>query len=137
MLTSRPGVPKSEGMTTVNPASTRRRAKPTTPGWIPGASCTTTTAGPEPARNTRCVVPSCVKADSVKPLSASAGMALSTSARSDLRGADLVEGAVGRLGQPRDDEEGRRQRGQPAERDGAAQAAHDVVEVRGQQEARG
>ena len=45
-LGSLPGVPSSDGMTTVNPASTTSLANFVTSGVIPGISCTTTTPGP-------------------------------------------------------------------------------------------
>ena len=49
---SRPGVPKSDGMTTVKPASTTSSAKACTFGVMPGISWMTTTPGPVPRRNT-------------------------------------------------------------------------------------
>jgi hypothetical protein len=49
-LTSLPGVPTSEGITTVNPAATTSFANLATFGVMPGISCTTITAGPLPRR---------------------------------------------------------------------------------------
>ena len=66
-VTSRPGVPNSDGMRTLNPAPTTRRAKSRTCGCSPGTSWMTMTAGPVPAAYTGCVTPSCVKVDSEKP----------------------------------------------------------------------
>ncbi len=48
----RPGSPNSDGMATVQPRSTTRRAKPATAGVMPGISEITTTAGPSPLRYT-------------------------------------------------------------------------------------
>ena len=47
---ARPGVPTSEGMTTVNPAATTSLAKAATFGVIPGISWITMTPGPVPRR---------------------------------------------------------------------------------------
>jgi len=47
---SRPGSPNSDGIATVNPASTSRRANAATFGVMPGISLMTTTPGPAPAR---------------------------------------------------------------------------------------
>jgi hypothetical protein len=47
-----PGVPNSDGMYTVNPASTTRRPNAITSGCRPGTSWITITAGPVPERNT-------------------------------------------------------------------------------------
>ena len=52
MLIGRPGSPNSDGIATVNPASTTRRPKSATSGVMPGTSCTTITPGPEPPRYT-------------------------------------------------------------------------------------
>ena len=49
-LGSLPGVPSSDGMITVNPASTTSSANFATNGVIPGISWTTTTPGPVPLR---------------------------------------------------------------------------------------
>jgi hypothetical protein len=45
-----PGVPTSEGITTVSPLSTTSFAKRATAGVMPGISCTITTPGPDPRR---------------------------------------------------------------------------------------
>ena len=55
--------------------------------------------------------------------------------RSD--GTDVVETAIGRLGQSRHDEDRRDQRRDPAQRDGGAQAAGEVLELGRQHEADG
>ena len=66
-LTDRPGVPNSEGIRTLNPASTTRWANATTPGCRPGTSWITMTAGPVPPAYTERVRPSWVNEDSVNP----------------------------------------------------------------------
>ena len=58
-----PGVPTNAGTYTVNPRSTTSSANCTTDGVTPGISCTTTTAGPLPFRNTSRAYP----AASVEP----------------------------------------------------------------------
>ena len=62
-------MPNSDGMYTVNPASTTRRPNAIASGCKPGTSWITITAGPLPARNTGRLVPSCVNVDSAKPSS--------------------------------------------------------------------
>ena len=62
--TARPGVPNSDGMRTLNPASTTRCANSTTCGCSPGISWITITAGPVPPAYTGRVRPSCVNVDS-------------------------------------------------------------------------
>ncbi len=56
-----PGVPVSDGSTTVNPASTTSWANASTDGVMAGISWTTTTPGPVPCRSTSRVLPSAVK----------------------------------------------------------------------------
>ena len=73
-LTSLPGVPKSDGMRTLKPASTTRCANSTTCGCRPGISWITITAGPVPPAYTGRVSPSYVNVDSRKPGSWTATM---------------------------------------------------------------
>ena len=57
---SRPGVPKSDGSTAVNPSSASRRPNAATFGLMPGISVITMIPGPEPIRNIGYVRPSAV-----------------------------------------------------------------------------
>jgi hypothetical protein len=68
-----PGSPNRCGRTTLSPRSATRRPNAATRGVMPGTSLMTTTAGPDPVRNTALVLPSAVNVDCSYPSSATIG----------------------------------------------------------------
>src|SRR5215217_4994857 len=95
MLTSRPGVPNSDGMRTLNPASTTRCANATTCGCRPGISWITITAGPRPPAYTGRVRPSYVNVDARKPGSSTVTVWNTTGSPSRERGATVADDLEG------------------------------------------
>src|SRR5262245_37429254 len=97
---------------------------------MPGISWITITAGPDPAQNTRRVAPSWVKVRSVNPSSGSAILG-------PLCRTDVIETAIGGLGEARHHEACRDQRRDAAERDRGAETADARLDDRRHDEADG